>query len=278
MFHSWLTPTKTETANAKSHRASIEACIKNEFGLNRFFRTGSFGNGTSISNYSDVDYFASIPRAELKQDSNTTLQRLRKALDSRFPNTGVRIDGPAVVVPFGTDISETTEVVPVDYLRKEVGEFLYDIPDGNGGWMLSSPELHKYYVDLYDEKLSFKLKPLIRFVKAWKCYQSVPISSFYLEMYTAVYASDEKSIVYDIDLLHIFQRLKNSDFPWLSDPYGVTGKIAPFKYQSERTTAQQKIADAVNCAEHARNAEMDRRTSDAFYWWNVVYSGMFPSY
>src|SRR5205823_6718729 len=112
----------------------IEACIKNEFGLNRFFRTGSFGNGTSVSGYSDVDYFASIPREQLKANSAVTLSELKNALEARFPSTGVRIDGPAVVVPFGTDVSETTEIVPVDYLRKESGESLYDMPDGSGGW------------------------------------------------------------------------------------------------------------------------------------------------
>src|SRR6266508_2121480 len=89
VFHSWLTPTGMETQSAKSHRASIEACIKSEFGLNRFFRTGSFGNGTSISGYSDVDYFASIPRDQLKAISTSTLTRLKNALDSRFPLTGV---------------------------------------------------------------------------------------------------------------------------------------------------------------------------------------------
>jgi hypothetical protein len=277
-FLSWLTPTKTESANAKSHRASIEACIKSNFGLNRFFRTGSFGNGTSVSNYSDVDYFASIPREKLKADSNLTLQELKKALDTRFPNTGVRIDGPAVVVPFGSDISETTEVVPADYLRQEVGENLYHIPDGNGGWMYSSPGLHKYYVDHYDKNLSNKVKPLIRFVKAWKFYQSVPISSFYLEMFTAIYASTEKSIVYDIDLLAIFQKLKNSDFASFNDPYGITGTIRPFKYTFERTKAQEKIADAVRRAGHARKVQTEGRVEDALKWWNTVYDDMFPGY
>ena len=56
-----LTPTTGESTAAKTHRASIETCLKNNFGMTRFFRTGSFGNGTSISGYSDVDYFAEIP-------------------------------------------------------------------------------------------------------------------------------------------------------------------------------------------------------------------------
>ncbi len=49
-----LTPSSLESAAAKTHRASIEACLKTNFGLKRFFRVGSFGNGTSISGHSDA--------------------------------------------------------------------------------------------------------------------------------------------------------------------------------------------------------------------------------
>ena len=56
-----LTPSSYESDAAKRHRASIEQCIKSNLGLRRFWRTGSFGNGTSIYGRSDVDYMASIP-------------------------------------------------------------------------------------------------------------------------------------------------------------------------------------------------------------------------
>src|SRR5689334_6790916 len=87
-----LTPTPTESEAAKYHRASIEQCLENNFGLRRFFRSGSFGNGTSISGYSDVDYFASIPSERLKRNSSITLSEIRAALDTRFPRTGVHVD------------------------------------------------------------------------------------------------------------------------------------------------------------------------------------------
>jgi len=83
IFHGTLTPTLGESQVAKNHRASIEACLKSNFEMNRFFRTGSFGNGTSIRDYSDVDYFACIPTENLKQNSFTTLQVVRKALIDR---------------------------------------------------------------------------------------------------------------------------------------------------------------------------------------------------
>ena len=66
-----LTPSDFESDAAKRHRASIEQCIRSNFGLLRFWRTGSFGNGTSISGYSDVDYMASIPGKNLKQNSSS---------------------------------------------------------------------------------------------------------------------------------------------------------------------------------------------------------------
>jgi hypothetical protein len=53
VFLGRLTPTGTESVAAIQHRASISACLKANFGMTRFFRTGSFGNGTSITGYSD---------------------------------------------------------------------------------------------------------------------------------------------------------------------------------------------------------------------------------
>ena len=114
-----LTPTSTESEAAKRHRKSIEQCLKTNFGLLRFFRTGSFGNGTSISGYSDVDYFASIPTRNLKDNLSTTLYQVKNVLDKRFPGTGVRVNSPAVLVPFGNKISDTTYSV-VSFVKQTI--------------------------------------------------------------------------------------------------------------------------------------------------------------
>src|SRR5437879_3757109 len=93
---SWLTPTTAESTSAASHRTNIEQCLKTHFGMTNFFRSGSFGYGTSVSGYSDVDYFAVFPTANLKQNSNVTLNAVATALRTRFPNTNVRVESPAV--------------------------------------------------------------------------------------------------------------------------------------------------------------------------------------
>src|ERR1017187_9703261 len=146
-FLASLTPSSTESLASTSHRVSIEGCLKNNFVLNRLFRTGSFGNGTSISGYSDVDYFASLGRDDLSASSSYTLTRVRDAIDKRFPNTGVRVNCPAVRAPFGTIASETTEIVPADCVSTAGNQkyLVYDIPDCEGGWVRSSPDAHNDY-------------------------------------------------------------------------------------------------------------------------------------
>lgn len=277
VFHKWLTPTVTESANAKSHRASIDACLKSNFGTMRFFRTGSFGNATSVSSYSDVDYFASIPREKLKQDSSKILAEVKSVLETRFPNTGVHIDAPAVVVPFGTDPSETTEIVPADFIRRENDCSIYEIPDKQGGWMRSSPELGKLYVDKINDRLGGDLKPLIRFLKAWKCYRGIPISSYYLEMFVGMYAAGESSIVYSIDIRNIFKKLQKEGLPVISDPIGIGGSITPCKLV-DRQKVLEAIDRAVTRSTEAYDAEKAENISAAFDWWNKVYADLFPSY
>jgi hypothetical protein len=275
IFHSWLTPTKTETENAKSHRKSIEECIDCNFGLNRFFRTGSFGNGTSISGFSDVDYFASIPTSSLKQNSVSTLQQLYETLNKRFPNTGVEIDSPAIVVPFGEDNAETTEIVPADFVKKDGnGNHTYDIPNTSGGWMKASPDCHNLYVAYYNDELNKKVKPLIRFIKAWKYYNSIKISSFYLEIFVTRYASNEKVIVYTIDIKNIFNELYLSNLRPIPDPMEISGNITS---DSDIITLF-KLKEARDLVEAARTAELENRIEDAFKYWNKLYANGFPSY
>ena len=277
-FLTKLTPSATESQAAKSHRASIETRLKTDFGLRRFVRIGSFGNGTSISSYSDVDYLASLPIDQLTDNSDYSLQKVRKSLDDRFPNTGVRVSCPAVVCPFGSSPSETTEVVQGDYVKESNGFSVYDIADCAGGWMKVSPDAHNEYVRSIDNKLGGKVKPLIRFIKAWKYYRAVPISSFYLELRVAKYASGESSIVYDIDVKNVLCQLRDCALASMQDPMGVSGYIPACKTEVLRADAVSNLGTAATRAEKAREAASSGDVSSAFYWWRLLYDDQFPTY
>jgi len=277
-FLTKLTPSATESQAAKIHRISIENCLKSNFGITRFVRIGSFGNGTSISGYSDVDYLACLPTNQLTQVSTSSLVKVRNALVSRFPNTGVCVSCPAVVIPFGTTKAEITEVVPADYIKESNGYKVYDIADCAGGWMNASPDAHNAYVRDIDGKLNGKVKPLIRFIKAWKYFREVPISSFYLELRVAKYATGESSIVYDIDVKKVLRNLWDGQLADMQDPMGVSGYIPACKTDAFRTDALSKLSTAVIRAEKAREATAKDEIQEAFDWWRKLYNDEFPTY
>lgn len=272
-----LRATAVETEAAKKHRQSIEACLQSNFGLLRFTRIGSFGNGTSISGYSDVDYLASIPTNELTQSSTYSLEKVKNALSIRFPLTGVRVNCPAVTIPFGIYRSETTEIVPADYIKENTFK-VYEIADGIGGWMRVSPDAHNAYVTYVDNKLDGKVKPLIRFLKAWKFFRDVPISSFYLEMRVAKYAEQEKVIVYDVDVKNILKSLCDSQLSNIQDPMGFSGYIYACKTEAQKEVALSKLLTAYTRAAKARQASADENSKLAFDWWRLLYDNEFPTY
>lgn len=277
----YVQTTAAETQLAASHRASIKTVLENSFGMTHFFRTGSFGNGTNVSGFSDVDYFAVIPTANLKANSNHTLTAVAAALDARFPLTGVEIDGPAIKVPFGPDGSETTEVVPVD---ESVGTVLgfrsFDMPNGNGGWMFSAPESHDAYVTMTDDALGNKVKSLIRLVKAWKFIKQVPIKSFYLEMWITAYARGEASIYYRIDLQRIFRQLVDSNLPSIIDPrFPKDGRyLEPTNHFLEHAVAMDALKTAADAALLANIYSDAGKMPEAFKQWDEVFDDYFPAY
>jgi len=144
--------------------------------------------------------------------------------------------------------------------------------------MKASPDAHNAYVRSVDEKLGGKVKPLIRFVKAWKFFRDVPISSFYLEIRVAKYASEEKAILYDIDVRNVLKFLWDGQLASLQDPMGVSGYIAACRSDATREDALSKLGTAYARADKARAAATAGNISDAFDWWRLLYNYEFPTY
>jgi len=278
-FLNKLTPLRSESLPLVGHRLSIKQCLESNYNLKYFFKTGSIGHGTNVSGHSDTDYFAVIPADKLKNDSSITMRLIKDKLIARFPSTkNIHVDSPAIVVPFGTYASEITEVIPADHVKTEAGYNVYEIPDGNGGWIKTSPHKHNEYVAAIDKKHGGKVKSLIRFIKAWKYFRNVPISSFYLEMQIARYAHAEDSIVYSIDVKNIFKQLNDAGLSAMIDPTGVSGYIHSCSSDVKKTDALSKIATAAVRAENARTCEVAGKIDDAFDWWRLLYGDKFPTY
>lgn len=278
-FLAKLTPSAVESDAAKRHRASIKACLENNYTLYRFVRIGSFGNGTSISGFSDVDYLAQVSSNNLSSDSTYSMNKLRNTLGARFPQTGVCVRCPTVHVPFGSLARDATEIVLAFNTQKSSnGHTIYGIPDCAGKWMNAAPDAHNAYVLSQDKRLNNKVRPLIRFIKAWKYYRNVPISSFYLEMRAAKYASDETTILYNHDIPRFLNWLQDMELARMQDPCGVSGYIYACKTTAQAEDAISKLKTAATRASNALACQQANKISDAFDWWRLLYNDAFPSY
>lgn len=158
------------------------------------------------------------------------------------------------------------------------GHQIYDMPDYDGGWMRSSPTGHNEYVRRIDKKLNGKVKPLIRFMKAWNYYRNVPILSCYLELRETKYASGESTIIYPIDVKNALNNLYSIGLANIQDPVGAGGSIPATTSATRKADALSKLETAIGRAEKAVAAANAGKLRDAFYWWDQVFDGKFPAY
>lgn len=144
---------------------------------------------------------------------------------------------------------------------------VYHIPGPGDEWIESIPQGHNSYVSGVNDRLGKKLKPLVRLIKSWKYAQSVPVSSFYLEMRTASYASGESSIINDIDLRSMFRQLIAGEMRAMNDPIGIVGRIPATSSEANRTSA---LRSAKLASEHLQAAdEALLAGNSARYWMNM---------
>jgi hypothetical protein len=275
-----LLPAKNEHLKSVSHKSSVSQCLENNWARTNLFETGSFGNGTGVRHFSDTDYFAICPEDAFYENSATTLRYIKETLQGTFTQTLIEVKTPAVRISFGVHASEILEITPACYhqLIDTPGgkRRSYFIPDYEGSWMVSCPSAHNAYVEKQNNRLGGKLKPLIRLVKAWKFYNNVPITSFYLELRVTKYAESRSAISFDVDIRNILKLLHDNQLARLQDPMGFSGYVLPCKTEAQKRAALSRLATAygraVNACEY-RTAKLDL----AFEWWQKFFNYEFPA-
>lgn len=245
-----------------------------------FFQSGSFGHGTNIPLHSDVDRFAVFPDHALPPVAIRALWTVGRALTERFPTTpGIRIEPPAVIIPFGTDGRETTEIIPAILHSMNTNGDVYRIPNPGGGpnWVLSSPKLLRSYIDNVDDAFDNQLKPIIRVIKSWKYFRKVPLQSVYLELVSAKIAQFEgiKSTSWFVaNLMHF---LRQNMLPEVDPPLQVGQSIAGPTSPKHQQQAMNQISLFSMVATKAVVAELEWRVEQAFNIWRRLFGAGFPS-
>ncbi len=273
-----LVPLESQRTAAAKHRASVEASLRGALDVSLFRETGSFKHGTGVRGHCDVDLLVSIkgPRPGI---SDTALAWVKDALVASFPYTPVRISRPAVVIAFaGGD--ETWEVTP-GFLTSHGGQgvYVYDIPGAATGWLDTAPLEHLAYVNEVNSqaKIAGGAKKLSRLIKAWKYYNNVPASSFYLEMRAAQYLSGDGSFVPVWDICHLLEHLNNIELPAMNDPKGASGRFNACSTTAKRTDALSKLKTGATRARKALDAHQHGDPATAFHYLDLLFGGQFPS-
>lgn len=263
---------------AAKHFETIRTRLEKVFTVKKFPKAGSFSRATFIRGRSDVDVFAQIPLdlvwwGNEWKSSTTILDKFRREIVARLPNTKVGRDVHAIVVEFrDMDI----DVVPAAWggFSKEYKRPLYYIPDGNGSWMLTSPEIHNGYIALKNQESGGKLRAVAQLFKFWRvCREpAIPISSFHIEM---VLASEEicngvKS--YASCMTELLQKMAERDCAGILDPYRISGNIAATKSEAQRATALASVKNSRDHAKAALIAERNGKVDEALRQWDYVFN------
>lgn len=272
LFAPSLAPAAVDRAVVKDRKQKIVDALEGD-GLKvvTTFEAGSFSHGTGVRAHSDVDLMVWVTHEQQTHLPSSILNRFRHALVLSTHVASASVSNPAVRTEFWSD--PRFEVVPAFTSGKTD---VFEIGGRRDEWVLSSPKSHNRYVNEQNDRLSKRVKPLVRLLKAWKYHIEVPISSFYLEMRAAQHAAGEATIILDIDLRAVIRKAISINVADINDPTGLTGRIPACASEDKRAAAKRAMVDALANLEAADT----RREADdkVGYWYHMskVFGSSFP--
>lgn len=232
---------------------------------------GSASKRTMISPVDDLDVLAEFELSleaylNYANDSFAFINRIRRAYDG-YNTQVVGTRGQAVRVfyeKFGH-----VDIAPV----YRVDQNTYNIPDGKGGWMFTSPEVANDWFFERHKTLNYKLKTLVKLIKKWNRVHSSRLSSFHLEtMAASMFA--ELGNWPDFNLTEFFRLAPN----WLSvyDPGGHSGDLSANMTLNTRVQVLTSFSAAHQKGVEAWELEKAGNHDNAIDKWRIILGSDFP--
>lgn len=176
---------------------------------------GSWGKATQIRPPRDIDLMYLLPNEvywrfdkRLGNKQSQLLQEVRTVLSFTYPTTEMRGDGQVVVVPFA---SYSVEVVPAFRLRN--GQALICDTNDGGRYKTADPIAETKAVEHSHAQTNGNTRDLIRMLKRWQEYCSVPLKSFAIELLVVEFLASwphrgKSTVYYDWMVRDFFRFLK----------------------------------------------------------------------
>ena len=199
-----LALTGLQNSDGWRKRRGVVSCLNRHYygsasETDNSFMIGSWGKGTAMRPPRDVDLYFVLPLAVYQRferyiwnKQSALLAEVKGVLEETYPGTDMRGDGQVVVVGFE---SFSVEVVPAILLTN--GRYWICKTENNGSYKETDPWAEMQYVESIDTACNHNLRPLIRMLKAWQGYCSVPIKSFQLELVAADFLRQSSWRQYD---------------------------------------------------------------------------------
>jgi hypothetical protein len=278
-----IEPLQSEVNRARFHTGAIKSRLEKSFRLRKFITVGSHSRGTAIRHYSDVDYFAVLSRDDARWggayiSSATFLNKVKEDLSYRFWQTGISRDGQAVVARFAGG-EHSVDIVPAIFLGMNSDNWpIYQIPDGEGDWIETSPEIHNRFILRANFTSRGKLRRTTQLIKFWRECRTprVPISSFHIEILLASYKICEGFKSYSQCLTELFQLLAERGCRSFRDPLGISGNLRAVRTEAQRDFTLREVIYARNHAKKAFYTETLKNHNEACRQWDIVFNGEFP--
>jgi len=218
--------------------------------------------------------------------SDTVLKNVREHLQGRYTTTEIERDGEAIVVNFA-DGSYPVDIVPAVYAHSEPVSFngaeikkypVFKIPDGEGGWMFTSPLAHAQYLQIQNRRSGGKLYNVVRLLKFWRSCRSprIPLNSFHVELLLASQATCIGAKSYGQCVYEAFAELNRRECRALQDPIGISGMVKAAGTDAKKERVQDAVYFSLQHAASALDAEDDGDTVEALRQWDIVFNYQFP--
>ena len=271
--------TSAQQNTATTRVGSLRTFFANNFTMREaVFAIGSYKRETICADERDIDLMACLEPygttdywASYKNDSKAFLYWVRDRLNDRYYATKVSSRKVCVKLDFSNIVTDVTPCFP-----RSGGGYL--MPDGSGGWMATNPPFHADFMTDANRNLDWKLKPIVRLIKAWNIANSHHLSSFHVELMVerihrgTTIRSHPEEVAYTLGKLPALVR---SSF---SDPWSGGSRIDGYLAADTRALVVRMLEDDAERAEKAEEYRKAGQTEKAFDRWKIIYRHTFPTY
>lgn len=217
---------------------------------------GSWGKGTRIRPPRDIDLMFVLPHEVYERyywktgnKQSQLLQEVKGVLEDAYYSTSMKADGQVILVSF---LSYAVEVVPSFKIN---GEYLICDTNDGGKYKKFDPESEKENISKSNDATNNNTRDLVRMLKRWQSYCSVPMKSFWLELLSIKFLEQwqykgNSSVFYDWMIRDFFKWLTENPYKYLVVPgtYELVGIGNAWLSKAESAYSRAKKASEYEAA------------------------------